>query len=188
VTHGIYSTRLSVQPYFNTIKVLYVPILKLKLTPFALNDSYRKKLQKLPPSKSESKAIPLKIKLSYFEMIPFVKAYVGPRRSEGKLPENEDSNDDEEEGEPDATCDDMNANDSLASFPSGPPSNRPHSAQSSHTSTSVHNLNISICTQLSQLSTRGSYSNESQVKNNSIFRQKKNNNNNGWVQLINFSS
>jgi hypothetical protein len=110
----------------------------------------------------------------------FMEAYVAPRRSEGDLPENEDSIDDEEVGEPDATCDDMNANDSLASFPSGPPSNHSHSAQSSHASMSSCNLNISTCTQVP-----GLYSNELQVKNNSTCRQKEKKD---WMQLINFSS
>jgi hypothetical protein len=45
--------------------------------------------------------------------------------------------------------------------------------QSSHASTSACNLNISTGTQLSDFSTPGSYSNESQVKNNSTRRQKK---------------
>jgi hypothetical protein len=97
---------------------------------------------------------------------------VAPRRSEGNLPENEDSNDDgdhddgdDEEGEPDATCDDMNANDLIALFYSGPPSNHSHSAPSSNASTPAYNLNISTYTQLSAPSTPGSYSNESRVKN-----------------------
>jgi hypothetical protein len=124
-------------------------------------------LQKIPPPKSGSKAIPLKTTWPYFEMMSFVKDYVAPRRSEGNLPEND------EEGGPDATCDGMNANDSLASFPSGPPSNHSHSAQSSHASTSTCNLNISTCTQLSDFSTPGSYSDESQVKNNPTRRKKK---------------
>jgi hypothetical protein len=48
-------------------------------------------------------------------MISFLKDYVAYRRSQGNLPENEDSSDDdeedeeEEEEEPDATCDNMSA-------------------------------------------------------------------------------
>lgn len=83
----------------------------------------------------------------------------------------------EEEGggeeEPDTSCDDMSANDSLASFPSGPPSNHSHSAQSSHASTSAHNLNTSTWTQFPEPSTPGLYSNESQVKNKSTRRPNK---------------
>jgi hypothetical protein len=124
VIHRIYSTRLPVQPYFNISKVLYIPILKLKthslynecydhlvnniLFVFSgataklkwknLKDSYREKLQKLPPPKLGSKGISLKTKWPYFEMMSFIKACVAPRRSEGNLLENEDSNDDDEEG------------------------------------------------------------------------------------------
>lgn len=104
-------------------------------------------------------------------MMSFVKDYVARRRSKGDMPENEDYNDDGDE-KSDAAYDAMSANDSLASFPSGSPSNHSHSAPSSYTytSTSAHQ------------STMGPYSNESQVKNNSTRRQK----NNCWLQLTNF--
>jgi hypothetical protein len=115
--------------------------------------------------------------------MPFLNDYVAYRSSQGNLAENEDSSDDgdddddddeeEEEEKPDATCDDMSANDSFASFPTGPPSNHSNSAQSSHAFTSAHNLNISTCTQFSEHSTPGSYSIESQVKYKSTHRANK---------------
>jgi hypothetical protein len=118
-------------------------------------------------------------------MMSFLKDYVALRRSQGNLLENEDCSDDgdddnddgddnnEEEEEPDAACDDMIANDSLASFPSGSPPHNSHSAQSSHASTSAHNLNTSTCPQFSEPSSPGSYSSESQIKNKSTRRPHK---------------
>jgi hypothetical protein len=58
-----------------------------------LQDGYRKKTVELSPSKSRTKAIPLKIKWPYFEIL-FLMVYVAHRRSQGNLPENEDSSDD----------------------------------------------------------------------------------------------